>query len=219
MLFSPFKFRPTSILLQVFLHDVNFFQSSLLLFSWDWGLWGESVPVTPPQQQLHPWSNAPYWQDHGVSLKEYVSFWNWSTVSHVQSWNKAFLGSGQSFSLTLLIRSLKPSLIRSYSVHPWTGKVVSDLMHVPWGNLIVQVTHSGKQPLHKWVISQECSVQFFIIDQLRKASLCKLFYSLWPEIDMSLTTALPTKGCIAKKRGRKASFIPLHDSHSCCQLV
>lgn len=37
------------------------------------------------------------------------------------------------FCWALLIRSLKSSLNTNYSVHPWTGKVVSDLVHVPLG--------------------------------------------------------------------------------------
>lgn len=46
---------------------------------------------------------------------------------------------------------------RHYSPQPWTGNVVTDFVIVPLGCFITQVTHSGKQPLNEWVISQHAT--------------------------------------------------------------
>lgn len=133
--------------------------SFLSPLSWDWRLWGEPVPVTPPQQQLHPRSNAPHWQNHGVSLKEYVSR-DLDSRLHSGFKIRQLFGSSRSFCLTLFIRSLKAWLRSNYSLNPSTGNVVSDRVHVPLGTFIIEVAHSGKQPLNERLLSQR-AVYFY----------------------------------------------------------
>lgn len=73
---------------------------------------------------------------------------------------RQLFGSSRSFCLTLFIRSLKAWLRSNYSLNPSTGNVVSDRVRVPLGTFIIEVAHSGKQPLNERLLSQR-AVYFY----------------------------------------------------------
>lgn len=134
-------YHQTPTLKLIFYYYYSFKCPFCSCLSWDRRLWGESLPVPSPQQQLHSRPDAPDRQDHGVSLEAYVSFWAIKEESQESNLFKP-CSQGQ----------WSHELSTHYSPQPWTGSVVADFI-VPQGCFITQVTHSGKQPLNKCLIS------------------------------------------------------------------
>ena len=75
------------------------------------------------------------------------------------------------------------------------GKSCFRARQVPGESFITQVTHSGNQPLNEWVLSQERSVEFFIMYRPREARLCDVFHNFRTVLQNIKSAALATKGC------------------------